>query len=217
MRSFILPAAAFVAGCGGAGPGPAASADAAGECTAAALSRMPAGWIETGATVVVTTKGGRPAGIEGHRADGAVHTVPFTPGKEEEAMLGEVCRLGGVGALFPDADPEDAMRVKDSQVALRVVKPSAPSDKTDLDLFCAGPPYPWIAVMDPDPARTLAMHSLTAVLTTPKWRSWLVAQKRRMREAEGPAQDKVYADMVAELRAAGAPEDCWFAKAVLAH
>jgi hypothetical protein len=38
-----------------------------------------------------------------------------------------------------------------------------------------------------------------------------------MREAEGPAQDKVYADMVAELRAAGAPEGCWFAKVVLAH
>ena len=215
MRNPILLAAAFVAGCGAAGPGPAAPADAAAECTAVTFSRMPAGWVETGATVVVTTKGGSPAGIEGHGADGAVHPVPLPPGKEKEAMLGEVCRLGGVAALVP----KDANETKDSQVALRVVKPSAPSDKADLDLFCAGPPDPRIAAMDPDPAqlRTLAMLSLTEVLTTPKWRSWIVARGRRVQEAEGPAKHKVYADMVAELRAAGAPEGCWFAKAVLAH
>jgi hypothetical protein len=207
----------LLAGCGASGGAPAeAPPSAPAECTAGFGATPPAGWIEGGVTIQVTFKGGKPTAAEGHAADGKVSPV-LLPGdgkeKDREALSQEVCRLGG---LYGAVDPA-AMKRDEGTVAVRVMKPAAPSEKADLALFCAGPPDPRLASgsFDPSQMRTLAMLTLREVLTTPRWRSWIVAQGRRVQAAEGPAKDKIYAEMVAELRAAGAPQSCWFAGAVL--
>ena len=220
MRTYLLLASALLAGCGAAESAPATAgagpSSAPAECTATTGDKLPAGWVETGATLQVTLKDKKPAGIEGHPKDGPVHPVPMPPeGQEKEAMAQEVCRLGGLLAVVD----RSAAQTRDGAVVLRVARPAAPSEKADLALFCSGPPDPRMAGgnFDASQMRTLAMMGMGEVLTTPRWRSWLVAQGRRVRAAEGPDKDKIYGEMVAELRAAGAPQDCWFTKAITAR
>jgi hypothetical protein len=219
MRSLVLPAFLLLSACAASGEAPASGPQAApAECTAVFGKQAPAGWIDTGAVVRVTFKGGKPTAVEGQAPGGAVHAVTLPvdgEDKQREAMSQEICRLGGLfGAL--DAPPREA---KDGTVALHVTRPPAPSEKADLALFCAGPPDPRLAAggFDSQAMRVLAMLALREVLTTPRWRSWILAKSRRLRDAEAQAKDAVYAEMVAELRAAGAPEACWFASTILAH
>jgi hypothetical protein len=215
MRARVL-AFVLVAGCRASGAAPADDpTPAPTECTASYGTTLPEGWVDTGAALHVTLKAGKPTGAEAHSADGKVRPVPLpAEGREKQwdAIVQEICRLGG---LYGAVDPVVAKK-NEGTLIVRVLKPSAPSEKADLALFCADPPDPRLAPGKFDPAMmpTMATLILAELLTTPRWRSWIVAQKRRLLTAEEPARDKIYAEMVAELRAAGAPEDCWFAGAV---
>jgi hypothetical protein len=214
MRSPILVACLALSGCAASGEPPADPSAAPAECTATVGGRLPAGWVDTGATLRVTVEHKKPTAMEGRAADGSAHPITLpVGGNEKEVMAQEICRLGGLLGVVDRA----AAKTETGEIVVHVAKPSAPSEKADLALFCAGPPDPRIAgaELDPSQLRTLAMLAMPEVLTTARWRTWIVAQGRRVRAAEGPAKEKIYTEMVAELRAAGAPEGCWFAKAVL--
>jgi hypothetical protein len=219
MRTWLACGGFVLAGCAGSAassgqaPAPVAAgaADGAGECSAEIAFKIPDGWVDTGATVVAATRDKKLASVEGRARDGTVHAAPGP--LTDETPMQEACRLGGAMVVL-DIEARD-----EEPVVMRVIRPKIADEKADIALMCAGPPGPGLVTGETDAImkRMIAFTVYRERVTSPRWRGWLFRIAQQAKTTKMAALDQLFAGGAAELRAAGAPADCWFVGALTGH